>query len=172
MFLILRAENLIRRFVYQNKLFTSSFFWSLFDRSSCVFGRVSRPDGAVSVPVNPHTALPLPASETGYSAIFGGSAWTDALPQTLQNSCGVQKRKVTFSARQKFVCCIYRKQLIDWTAFADDQKHTKVHRTRFNETKQNRCKFSRESSSKTNHLATLSLVLPEGCARDYNNFHA
>ena len=65
-------------------------------RSSYVSGRVPCPDGAVSVPVYPSTALPLPATGRGNVAIFGrGRVWTDAVPKALQDPCSSQNTKRT-----------------------------------------------------------------------------
>ena len=95
-------------------------------RSSCVSGRVPCPDGAISVPVHPPTALPLPATRTGNVAIFGGKFGIVAVPKALQDPCSSQnikrtrpimtwKEKGTTRSEQKTIICLKLLCILIWT---------------------------------------------------------
>ena len=96
-------------------------------RSSYVSGRVPCTDGAVSVPVHPRAALPLPATGRGNVAIFGrGRVWNDAAPKALQDPCSSQntkrtrptmtwKEKGTTRSEQKTIICLNLLCILIWT---------------------------------------------------------
>lgn len=158
MFLLTEKEILIRRGLSLKKVLNViaiSLCVCVSHRSSGVPGGVSCPDGDVSLPVHPHTALPLPATGTGSPAIFGRGVWTDTLHTTLQSPCSAQEMKLTFSTWSKVVWYIEKENLIIPSFFVLQKLSCVLWRNK--QGYYSKLDMEALSSNKTNVRADLSL---------------